>query len=163
MISQTAEYALRAVLCLAQHPKQVLTTDQVARMTRVPRGYLSKVLQALRRAGLVQAQRGIGGGHMLKLPLEKLSILHVVNAVDPLRRINACPLSLQEHNHEMCALHRRLDQAMQAAEQAFGAATLAELLSEKGSLMPLVQCEHANMAEESKDVSAGVQPTEVGA
>ena len=62
MISQTVEYALRAMVHLAREAPGARTTDQVARTTRVPRAYLSKVLQSLRRAGLVRSQRGIGGG-----------------------------------------------------------------------------------------------------
>ncbi|MEK7732321.1 MAG: Rrf2 family transcriptional regulator, partial [Planctomycetota bacterium] len=53
MISQSAEYALRAVLWLAGHPEATLSTAEIARRTMVPGGYLSKVLQALARAGLV--------------------------------------------------------------------------------------------------------------
>jgi len=51
MISRTAEYALRAVIVLGSSPGSPLTTQQIAARTRVPSGYLSKVLQALGRAG----------------------------------------------------------------------------------------------------------------
>ena len=44
MISQSAEYALRAVVWLAGSPDSVLSTQDIARATRVPAGYLSKVL-----------------------------------------------------------------------------------------------------------------------
>ena len=61
MISRTAEYALRAVVVLGSSPGGPLTTHQIAEQTRVPSGYLSKVLQALGRAGLVEAERGLRG------------------------------------------------------------------------------------------------------
>ena len=53
MISQTAEYALCAVVVLGSQPGRPMTTQDVARVSRVPGDYLSKVLQALGRAGLV--------------------------------------------------------------------------------------------------------------
>ena len=42
-----------------------MTTEAIAKLTRVPQGYLSKVLQSLSKAGLVHSQRGIGGGFVL--------------------------------------------------------------------------------------------------
>ena len=47
-ISQTAEYALRAVVWLAGHAEAAMGTPEIARSTRVPPGYLAKVLQLLR-------------------------------------------------------------------------------------------------------------------
>ena len=94
MISQTAEYALRAIVMLGSNPGSPRTTQQIAEETRVPCGYLSKVLQALGRAGLVEGQRGLYGGFVMSRSLDELTILDVINAVDPLKRINRCPLGL---------------------------------------------------------------------
>ena len=47
MFSQTVEYALRAVVHLADQAPSPRTTDQIAAATRVPKAYLSKVLQGL--------------------------------------------------------------------------------------------------------------------
>src|SRR5688572_4430494 len=106
MISQTVEYALRAAVHLADRAPASRTTDQIAAATRVPRPYLSKVLQSLAHAGVVHAQRGVGGGITLAKPPEELTILEVVNAVDPIRRITTCPLGLAGHGAKLCALHR---------------------------------------------------------
>ena len=61
MLSQSVEYALRAVVYLACEGEPRMTA-QVAEATQVPAAYLSKVLQGLSRAGIVRSQRGIGGG-----------------------------------------------------------------------------------------------------
>ena len=79
---------------LGSNPGNPRTTQQIAEETRVPSGYLSKVLQALGRAGLVEGQRGLYGGFVLSRSLDELTILDVINAVDPLKRINRCPLGL---------------------------------------------------------------------
>jgi Rrf2 family protein len=139
MISQTAEYALRAVVVLGSSAGTPLTTRQIAEQTRVPPGYLSKVLQALGRAGLVQAQRGLYGGFVLALPLDDLSILDVINAVDPLERIDHCPLGLAAHRARLCALHRRLDEGIAQVEELFGSTTIAQLLVENGRQKPLCE------------------------
>ena len=55
-------------------------------------------------------------------------MLDVVNAVDPLTRIEACPLGLQEHRGRLCALHRRLDEATALVERAFSQTSIADLI-----------------------------------
>jgi len=137
MISQTVEYALRAVVHLAAEAPESRTTQQLAQVTQVPAAYLSKVLQSLTRAGIVKSQRGIGGGVSLASSAESLTILEVVNAVDPVKRIHTCPLDLKSHGGNLCPLHRRLDNVMEQAEIAFRSTTLAEILGKTGEPMPL--------------------------
>jgi Rrf2 family transcriptional regulator, nitric oxide-sensitive transcriptional repressor len=139
MFSQTVEYALRAVAHLAYEAPLARTTEQVAEATRVPASYLSKVLQALVRGGIVKSQRGVGGGISLaKLP-EELTILEVVNAVEPIERIKTCPLGLKSHGVRLCPLHRRIDDALAMVEAAFGSTTLAEVLAEPTHSPPLCE------------------------
>jgi Rrf2 family nitric oxide-sensitive transcriptional repressor len=137
MLSQTVEYALRAVVHLARTAPSPCTTDEIAQATRVPKAYLSKVLQNLVRAGLVRSQRGLGGGMALAKPADNLTILEVVDAVEPLGRIKTCPLGLPTHGVRLCALHRRLDAALAMVEAAFARSTLAEVLAEPGPSVPL--------------------------
>jgi Rrf2 family protein len=147
MISQTAEYALRSVVVLGSTGGAPLTTRQIAEQTQVPSGYLSKVLQALGRAGLVQAQRGLYGGFVLARALDELSILDVINAVDPLERIGHCPLGLAAHRARLCALHRRLDEGIAQLEELFAGTTINQLLAEDKRQKPL--CDVATVASPS--------------
>jgi Rrf2 family transcriptional regulator, nitric oxide-sensitive transcriptional repressor len=137
MFSQTVEYALRAVVHLASEAPSARTTEQIAEVTRVPRAYLSKVLQSLGRAGLVHSQRGVGGGITLTKAPSDLTILEVVNAVEPIQRIRTCPLGLESHGEHLCQLHKRMDKALETVEQAFAATTLAEVLAEQTRSIPL--------------------------
>ena len=136
MISQTAEYALRAMVHLAgaalneggaefQLPQ---TAQQIGAATQVPVGYLSKVLQRLSAMDLITSQRGLGGGFKLARSPEEITIYEVLQAVDPLPRIRRCPLGLAAHSANLCPLHKRLDDAMAQVEQAFSASTLAEMV-----------------------------------
>ena len=129
MISQTAEYALRAVVCLAADPRTPLTTQQISSQAKIPAGYLSKVMQSLGRAGLVDSFRGLGGGFLLTQNPTRLSVFDVIQAVDPLQRIRTCPLQLKAHRKQLCPLHQRLDDAMAMVEDAFRHSTIAEMLA----------------------------------
>ena len=137
IISQSAEYALRAVVWLAQEPERSLGTGQIARAARVPPGYLAKVLQSLSRAGLVSSSPGRRGGFRLLKSPDSISVLEVIDAVDPIRRITTCPLGLPGHGEDLCPLHRRLDDAAQQMQAAFAGATIADLLSETTTSPPL--------------------------
>ena len=60
----------------------------------------------------------------------EISVLDVVNAVDPVRRIESCPLELAHHDEELCPLHRRLNAAIALVEESFGATRISELLQD---------------------------------
>lgn len=139
MISQTAEYALRAVVCLGAENGRPMTTQAIAEKTRVPASYLSKVLQGLGRAELVESRRGLHGGFVLTRPLDELTVLDVINAVDPLKRIERCPLGLAAHRGKLCSLHRRLDEGIALVESLFGGTTVGELLAEANPSQPLCE------------------------
>jgi Rrf2 family protein len=139
MLSQTTEYALRLVVQLASQPDRPVTIPELARSTRIPAGYLAKVLRQLARAGLVHSQRGPNGGSVLARAPEELTVLDVVQAVDPLKRIEVCPLGLRTHGANLCPLHRRLDQAVATVEEAFRKSSLVELLADPRGSRPLCE------------------------
>lgn len=136
MLSKTAEYALRAVACLAQDADASLSAEFLASRTKVPRRYLHKVLQDLMRADLVHSRPGPGGGYTLARLADDITILAVVNAVAPLERIRHCPLGLPSHT-KLCPLHRELDRAYAATEAAFARVTMGELLRSSTDVVPL--------------------------
>jgi Rrf2 family protein len=142
MISQTVEYALRAVVYLADQ-KGARTTQQIAEVTKVPPAYLSKVMQSLTRTDLVRSQRGLHGGFVLARPAEELTIWDVVDAVEPVQRIRECPLKLSAHQFRLCPLHKKLDDAMGQIEEAFRGTTIADVLSDPHSSKPLCDFPHA--------------------
>jgi len=139
MFSQTVEYALRAAVHLASKSPEPQTTAEIAEATKVPMAYLSKVLQGLRAKKIVNLQRGIGGGVSLAREPSKLSILDIVNAVEPIQRIKTCPLQLKSHGKRLCALHSRMDESLKSMETAFAATTLEELLNERNPSVPLCE------------------------
>ena len=139
MFSQTVEYALRATVHLAMNNDQPQKTNQIADATQVPTAYLAKVLRELNRHGLVRSQRGLGGGISLAKSPQEMTVLEIVNAVDPVTRIKTCPLQLSSHGVQLCALHRRMDNALAMVESAFAETTLAQILKESTERLPLCE------------------------
>ena len=129
MISQAAEYSLRALICLARSPGAPLTTQQIAEQAKVPPGYLAKVMQALGRAGIVAGQRGPNGGFLLAADPDAVTLLDVVRLTDASHRIGTCPLGI--HGPHLCPLHRRLDDVAATVEALLACTTLGQLLAEQ--------------------------------
>lgn len=137
MFSQTTEYALRATVWLAQNTGTPQTTQQIAEATKVPLGYLAKVLQALGKAGVVRSARGLHGGFELVKAPEMVSILEIIAVVEPIRRIRSCPLDLNAHRLKLCPLHKKMDQALAMIEETFSSTTLADIVNTPSSSKPL--------------------------
>ena len=129
MISQTAEYALRAVVFLGETSGTRWTTKVIAEATQIPPGYLAKVMQSLAQAGIVSAQRGFNGGFALLRPPEEVSVYEVMQVIDPIKRIRECPLKLAAHAEHLCPLHSRLDDALGQIEESFRSSTVYDLLT----------------------------------
>lgn len=68
---------------------------------------------------------------------DQITILEVVNAVEPIQRIRTCPLGLAAHGVHLCPLHSRMDRALATVELALANSTLAEVLSEPTRSVPL--------------------------
>lgn len=137
MISQTSEYALRAVVYLAQSGGGPEVAQDIATATRVPGGYLHKILRMLSKAGILVAQRGVGGGFALAKVPTAISVLDILRATDTtMDRIERCPLGIKGHT-SLCSLHRMLDEAIADAEKRFAGTSIQDLLNDPGHSRPL--------------------------
>lgn len=137
LFSEAVEYGLRAVVWLAHHPDQIYKARDIAEGTGAAPGYLIKVLQSLAKVGILSAQRGSSGGFRLERKPASLSVLEVINAVDPIERIHTCPLGLKSHGTALCPMHRRIDNAMASIVQGFGESMISSLLDKQTGSHPL--------------------------
>ena len=131
MISQTTEYALRAVVFLADHTGESHTSSAISSVTLVPTTYLAKILQTLARANIVSSQRGPHGGFSLMVAANELTVYDVVQVIDPIQRIHSCPLAISDHGTNLCALHRLLDSTSLMIERQFRKVTIQSLIQQR--------------------------------
>lgn len=82
------EYALLALLALANHPDQQhpLTISSINAKHGIPERYLEQILTILRRGGLVHSQRGARGGYALTREPRQISLLEVIALMDGTRK-----------------------------------------------------------------------------
>ena len=141
ILSDASEYALRAVVWMAHHPRRAHKVQEIARGAATPSTYLVKVLQSLAKQGILSAMRGSRGGFTLVRNPKDLSLLEVVNAVDPIRRITACPLGVFDHQQELCPLHKHIDQAIQSILESLEKTTVDDITQATGKGGPF--CSHS--------------------
>ncbi len=97
-ITRQADYAVRAVLYLAQKgPDHRAATSQIAEEQQIPPSFLAKIVSQLSVAGLLQTSRGARGGVSLARTPENISLLEVVEAIDGPILLNDCVA-----NHGAC-------------------------------------------------------------
>ena len=130
MFSKTTEYAFRAAVFLCEAKGKRVPAQEIAEATKVSVRYMSKVLQTMSDAGLINSQRGPTGGFWLARDPEEVSLLDVIQATEPIERICECPLGLQEHCEQLCPLHRTLDDLARITEERLGSTSLKSLMRE---------------------------------
>ncbi len=91
LLSQTAEYALRAASWIAAYsPGAPVRAQDLSRETGIPAQYLSKILRRLVVAGILSSQRGQGGGFALTRPPDQIRFLDVLAAVEASPETGRC-------------------------------------------------------------------------
>ncbi len=129
MLSQTVEYALRAMSHLAAIAGACASSGALAEATHAPHGYLSKIMRDLVCAQLVTSYRGRHGGFALARDPDTISVLDIVNAVSPRRRVDREGAGPESDTDPLRAC---LDDVLARAEDALARATLRSLLSAGG-------------------------------
>ncbi len=91
-INARIDYAMRAVLLLAEAEPDAVGGTTIAQAQHLPPSYLHAVLSDLRRAGLVYSLRGVTGGYTLTRPAAQITIADVLTALDAnLLRVRGVP------------------------------------------------------------------------
>jgi len=80
--STKAEYGLKAMVNLAKNEGQSKNIKMIAKEESISVKYLERLLNVLRKEGLVESFKGAGGGYMLKKPAGKISVAEIVIALE---------------------------------------------------------------------------------
>lgn len=129
ILSQTAEYALRAVLYMAQQKGVgAVRVGEMSKALAVPQNYLSKTLHALVRAGVLQSTRGPNGGFRLALPADEVPLALVISAFDRLDERSRCLLGRPEcSDANACSAHAHWKRTAEEVRRFFRRTTVADL------------------------------------
>ncbi|MBI3983663.1 MAG: Rrf2 family transcriptional regulator [Gemmatimonadetes bacterium] len=130
MLSSTSEYALKAVLYLAEHDGGTpVRVGQMSEALRIPRNYLAKILHELARSGVLVSARGKHGGFRLGRRAAEISLLAIVGRFDRLEARRACLLGRRScSDRHPCPAHSRWKALSEQTAAFFRDTTVADLL-----------------------------------
>lgn len=130
MLTNSSEYAIRAVLHLARTSEGAhVAAGTVAESLGLPGDYLAKILQRLARRDVVESARGPRGGFRLRVEPERLSLKEVVEPFQDLARSQRCLLRDARCREEGgCPVHERWAEVLEEVESLFRDVTVGDLL-----------------------------------
>ena len=131
MISKTSEYAIRALAYLGARGDGAtfFLASDIALELGMPSPFLGKVLNSMVAVGLVESQRGRGGGFRLRRPAKKVTLLEIVEPIDRLGDRKVCVLGQQLcGDKHACPLHGSWKKARETFLAALRKTTLADVL-----------------------------------
>ncbi len=96
-LSKGSGYSFHALMYMVKHMTQLpLTVGHIAKAQGIPPGYLSKLFQALSKAGLIRAIKGRQKGYVFAKPPEKITLLEVFETIEGHTLFEEC---LLKHCH----------------------------------------------------------------
>jgi len=132
MLSSTSEYALRAVVALAEiAADESMQARELARVTKVPASYLYKILTPLRRSGILAGSRGTRGGYSLARRPDDIPLIDVVSLFEVVRPADACLLGQHRtcDDDNACSAHEEWKRVRQVYQEFLTSRTIADLTS----------------------------------
>lgn len=128
MLSRTSEYALRALIHLAQHEEDwPISGARIAAGTDIPPKYLSKILGDLARLGVLGASPGKTGGFRLKRPAKEISLLEVLAPYEQFEH-RGCPFGNRQCNDQSpCAAHDQWKRVVETEQRFMSKTTVKDI------------------------------------
>lgn len=129
-INKRIEYALRAVICLAELPDgHIMSFRDIAARESIPQDFLAKILRALVTHDLIFSIRGAKGGYGLARAPQQLTFLEVIEAIDGPIQINTCMEDKASCDvHEHCSMFAVWQTAQGAMVDVLRASTIRDVM-----------------------------------
>src|SRR5438477_12959390 len=138
-ISQRTEYALRAMIELAQRTGDgLVSAREISEVQHVPLRFLEQQLGALSKAGLVESFRGAGGGCRLSRPPEQITMADIADAIEGQIYPMFC-LEPSDHTcfqDSRCGLQGFWADVARAVQDVFERTTVADLAARHRKMAP---------------------------
>ncbi len=133
-LTRRGDYAVRAMLSLAQPGAGRLTAAELARRTAIPASYVPQVMGDLVRAGYVANRLGRHGGYALGVDPDAVSLLAIVEAVEGDSRRRTCVLRGGSCGGAgvFCDVHAAFANAQEAATGRLASVSLADVTKASG-------------------------------
>jgi Rrf2 family transcriptional regulator, nitric oxide-sensitive transcriptional repressor len=139
-LTQFTDYTLRVVMYLGCRPEKLVAVEEISRAYGISRHHLVKVVRTLSDLGLVEAQRGRGGGMKLARRPSQINVGWMIRRTEPhfdlvecfAPETNTCPIA------PACGLKEALHRARQAFLSVLDEYSLDQFLTRRSELVKLL-------------------------
>jgi Rrf2 family iron-sulfur cluster assembly transcriptional regulator len=109
LFSKKCEYGIQAVLYMAaQNNGIIIPSDEISKKLKIPKEFISKILQSLTESGIIESKKGKAGGFKLAKHPSKIKLIDIVEAIDGLESFNSCVLGFPNCSPEKpCPVHNQ--------------------------------------------------------
>ena len=129
LITRDTDYAIRAVCYISRKRDKITSVSELVRELKIPRPFLRKILQRLNKEKLLKSHKGQGGGFILAISPDKLSLIGLINIFQGQLKLNECLFKRNIcPNTRNCALKRKLDTMEKYVVKGLRSITIASLL-----------------------------------
>ena len=132
MYTRSTQYAIRAMLHLAEHSDNGLCRiEEIARAEKIPPAFLAKLVQRLVKNDLIHSARGLKGGVRLNFVPEKITLFMIADSIEDFSGGSMmCALANSEcSDTEACSLHDRWKELRDLQFAFMNEVTIATLMS----------------------------------
>src|SRR6056297_439882 len=133
MFSTSCQYGLQGMLYIAMHSSKDDNVGliEIAENQEIPRHFLSKILQQLVKAGLLESMKGPNGGFKLSKKPEKITLLQIIKAIDGLDVFTQCGIGFKKCSDDHpCPTHHDYKKVRDKVYELFKKKTLKEVIYE---------------------------------
>lgn len=133
MFSKTCEYAIRAMIFIAQKTREggKVGIKEIAKGIDSPEYFIAKILQELSRKKLLQSTKGPNGGFFLSKADMRNSLADIVQAVDGDSIFSGCGLGLKQCSESHpCPIHHEFKKVRKQLSAILGKAKLGTFTAE---------------------------------
>jgi Rrf2 family protein len=132
LITRETDYAVRALLYMAQSGKEVVSVNELVKESAIPRAFLRRLLQELGKAGILEPRKGKGGGFTLAEPVNKIKITDLMEIFQGGTDITQCMFKQKIcPNRSACPLRKKIKDIEDFVARKLGNITIASLLKVK--------------------------------
>lgn len=130
----TTDYAIRIILALANRDGEVVSSKDISMTMKIPQKYVLKITRSLVAAELIERRSGVYGGFLLARKPEEISLLEIVEVMEPTMRLNRC---LEKDNYcsreatDNCPIRKFYINFQNIIEEKFSEVTIKTLIDSK--------------------------------
>lgn len=128
MLTQTAKYAIRALIYLSEQKDGVYSqTRELAQTIQVPPNYLGKTLQKLAHARILDSQKGLHGGFRISRPAAQITLHEILIAIEAIPR-DLCQSPMQDDIGLPSVVYAKFAELSGVYNDFLRSATLADMI-----------------------------------